>query len=161
MIKKIHRFFVNLHPISFILVMVILSYLITRPFILLLPEIQSNPSQNEPIYLQILSVLIIAPIVETLIFQVFLFWILRCIPWIREHDLLIILIAALMFGLYHPFGITYIICITVTGILYNYAYLIYYKKNEKAYVTVSGFWIVFWIHEIDNIISLTIQNLYF
>ncbi|PEX82839.1 CPBP family intramembrane metalloprotease, partial [Bacillus cereus] len=36
-----------------------------------------------------------------------------------------------------------------------------YKKNEKAYVTVSGFWIVFWIHEIDNIISLTIQNLYF
>ena len=51
--------------------------------------------------------------------------------------------------------------ITVTGILYNYAYLIYYKKNEKAYVTISGFWIVFWIHEIDNIISLTIQNLYF
>ncbi|WP_319805977.1 type II CAAX prenyl endopeptidase Rce1 family protein, partial [Bacillus cereus] len=99
----------NLHPISFILIIVILSYLITRPFTLSLPEIQSHPSQNEPIYHQILSVLIIAPIVETLIFQVFLFWILRCIPWIRKHDLLMILIAALMFGLYHPFGITYII----------------------------------------------------
>ncbi|PEX79264.1 CPBP family intramembrane metalloprotease, partial [Bacillus cereus] len=36
-----------------------------------------------------------------------------------------------------------------------------YKKNEKVQVTISAFGIVFWIHEVDNIISLTIQNLFF
>lgn len=159
MIKTIHKFFWDLRPVSFILVMSILTFLVTIPFTLLLPELQSHPSNNESIYLQILSVIIIAPLLETLIFQVFLFWILRFIPWIRKYDILIILISSVIFGLNHPFGITYIICTAVIGICYNYAYWIYYKKNEKAYVTMSEFWIVFWIHEIHNIVALLLQNL--
>ncbi|PFZ83457.1 CPBP family glutamic-type intramembrane protease [Bacillus wiedmannii] len=159
MIKNIHEFLWKLKTLQFILTMTILSFLITIPFTLLLPPLQNHPSNEDSIFIQILSVLIIAPLIETLIFQKFLFWIMQMIPWIRKYDILVITIPAIIFGLNHQFGITYIICTTIVGMLYNYAYWIYQKKNTENYIVMSAFWTVFWIHELHNIFALLIQDL--
>ncbi|MDG1601546.1 CPBP family intramembrane metalloprotease, partial [Bacillus paranthracis] len=44
-------------------------------------------------------------------------------------------------------------------VLYNYAYWVYQKKNEKVKVTISAFWIVFLIHSLHNSI-VVIANVF-
>lgn len=73
------------------------------------------------VLLILLGVLAIS-IVETVIFQVFLFWVLSWVPFIKNWDYLIILIASMIFGLNHPNGITYIVGTAIIGLLYNDAY---------------------------------------
>ncbi|HDR4513339.1 CPBP family glutamic-type intramembrane protease [Bacillus paranthracis] len=159
MLGKMNRFMSDLPGIWFVLLIVIWTFLIAMPLDWFLPEVQKNPLMQGPIILQFLVGIIFAPIFETLVFQVLLFWILSYIPFIRNHDYLIILIASIIFGLNHQFGITYIIGTSLIGLLYNYAYWVYQKKNEKVKSTISAFWIVFWIHLLHNAISITVSNL--
>ncbi|MDA1570553.1 CPBP family glutamic-type intramembrane protease, partial [Bacillus cereus] len=63
-----------------------------------------------------------------------------------------ILIASIIFGLSHSDGITYIVVTAIIGVLYNYAYWVYQKKNEKVEITISAFWIVVLIHSLHNAI---------
>lgn len=158
MTTQINRYLWNLKTPLFIILMTIATFVIVIPVIYILPELSKHPITQENIVLQIIAALLWAPLSETLIFQVFLFWAFRCIPWIREKDILIIVIASIIFGIYHPFGITYIVGVALIGLLYNYAYWMYEKKNEKANVTMSAFWVVFWIHSLHNLISLLLSN---
>lgn len=134
--------------------MTIATFVIIIPLDFILPKISKNPVTQETVLLQIILAVCWAPLSETLVFQVFLFWILRCLPWIREKDILIIVIASIIFGLSHQFGITYIVGVVLIGLLYNYAYWLY----EKADVMMSAFWVVFWIHLLHNLITLLISN---
>ncbi|HDX9588787.1 TPA: CPBP family intramembrane metalloprotease [Bacillus pseudomycoides] len=158
MATQINRYLWNLKTPWFIILMTIATFVIIIPLDFILPEISKNPVTQETVLLQIILAVFWAPLSETLIFQVFLFWILRCIPWIREKDILIIVIASIIFGLSHQFGIIYIVGVVLIGLLYNYAYWLYEKKNEKADVTMSAFWVVFWIHLLHNLITLLISN---
>ncbi|PEI87966.1 CPBP family glutamic-type intramembrane protease [Bacillus toyonensis] len=94
------------------------------------------------VLLILLGVLAIS-IVETVIFQVFLFWVLSWFPFIKNRDYLIILIASMIFGLNHPNDITYIGGTAIINFLYNYAYWVYQKKNDKYQVTPSAFGVIF------------------
>ncbi|WP_000322060.1 CPBP family intramembrane glutamic endopeptidase, partial [Bacillus thuringiensis] len=129
------------------------------PLDLFLPEIQKNPITEAPLILQVLLGVLAAPIYETVVFQVFLFWLLSWIPYIKNRDYLIILIASIIFGLNHRYGITYIVGTTIIGLLYNYAYWVYKKKNEKYQVTMSAFGVVFLIHLLHNSIAFIASNL--
>ncbi|RFB53284.1 CPBP family intramembrane glutamic endopeptidase [Bacillus thuringiensis] len=129
------------------------------PLDLFLPEIQKNPITEAPLILQVLLGVLAAPIYETVVFQVFLFWLLSWIPYIKNRDYLIILIASIIFGLNHRYGITYIVGTTIIGLLYNYAYWVYKKKNEKYQVTMSAFGGVFLIHLLHNSIAFIASNL--
>ncbi|MEH7623785.1 CPBP family intramembrane glutamic endopeptidase, partial [Bacillus thuringiensis] len=112
-----------------------------------------------PLILQVLLGVLAAPIYETVVFQVFLFWLLSWIPYIKNRDYLIILIASIIFGLNHQYGITYIVGTTIIGLLYNYAYWVYKKKNEKYQVTMPAFGVVFLIHLLHNSIAFIASNL--
>ena len=94
----------------------------------ILPPLKQHPIKEEPAIIQILVGVFAAPIYETVIYQVFLFWVLSCIPFIKDFDYLIILIASIIFGLSHPEGITYIVATAIIGVLYNYAYWVYQKE---------------------------------
>lgn len=94
----------------------------------ILPAIKQHPIKEEPAIIQILVGVFAAPVYETVIFQVFLFWVLSCIPLIKDRDYLIILIASIIFGLIHSDGITYIVATAIIGVLYNYAYWVYQKE---------------------------------
>ncbi|SCC53105.1 Uncharacterized protein BC05F1_04215 [Bacillus wiedmannii] len=135
------------------------SFLFVIPLDLFLPEIQKKPITEAPLILQVLLGVLAAPIYETVVFQVFLFWLLSWIPYIKNRDYLIILIASIIFGLNHRYGITYIVGTTIIGLLYNYAYWVYKKKNEKYQVTMSAFGVVFLIHLLHNSIAFIASNL--
>ncbi|ARJ25564.1 CPBP family intramembrane metalloprotease (plasmid) [Bacillus mycoides] len=156
MFRNIHNFLSNLNKIPFILLMTIISFLITIPLNLFLPPSQANPSINESIIEHILLVLIIAPFLETLLFQKVLFFILQLSSYISERNILTILIASIIFGLTHQFDITYIAAATLMGIVFNYSYSIYQEKNYNDPKSMSAFWIVFWIHELHNTIAFLI-----
>ena len=97
----------------------------------ILPAIKQHPIKEEPAIIQILVGVFAAPVYETVIFQVFLFWVLSCISLIKDRDFLIILIASIIFGLIHSDGITYIVATAIIGVLYNYAYWVYQKRMKK------------------------------
>ncbi|MGH1163298.1 CPBP family glutamic-type intramembrane protease [Bacillus mycoides] len=156
MLKNIHNFLCNLHKTRFILLMTIISFLITIPLNLFLPPSQNYPSMNESIIEHIFLVLIIAPFLETILFQKVTFFILQLIPYISERNILIILISSIIFGLSHQFDITYIIAATLMGIVFNYSYSIYQEKNYNDPQSMSAFWIIFWIHELHNTIAFLI-----
>ncbi len=149
----------TLPTISFIFLILLGSFLFVIPLDLFLPEIQKNPITEAPLILQVLLGVLAAPIYETVVFQVFLFWLLSWIPYIKNRDYLIILIASIIFGLNHRYGITYIVGTTIIGLLYNYAYWVYKKKNEKYQVTMPAFGVVFLIHLLHNSIAFIASNL--
>ena len=152
MLEKLNRFMFDLPIIWFVLLMVLGSFLLVMPLDLFLPAIKQHPIKEEPAIIQILVGVFAAPVYETVIFQVFLFWVLSCISLIKDRDFLIILIASIIFGLIHSDGITYIVATAIIGVLYNYAYWVYQKKNEKVEITISAFWIVVLIHSLHNAI---------
>ncbi|HEK9101671.1 TPA: CPBP family intramembrane metalloprotease [Bacillus pseudomycoides] len=159
MLAKLNRFMFDLPIIWFVLLIVLGTFLVVMPLDLFLPAIKQHPIKEESVIIQVLVGGFAAPVYETLIFQVFLFWVLSCIPLIKDRDYLIILIASIIFGLNHLNGITYIVATAIIGILYNYAYWVYQKKNEKVKVTISAFWIVFWIHLLHNFIVVMVNAL--
>ncbi|WP_436866963.1 CPBP family glutamic-type intramembrane protease [Bacillus fungorum] len=159
MLEKLNRFMFDLSIIWFVLLIVLGSFLLVMPLDLFLPAIKQHPIKEEPAIIQILVGVFAAPVYETVIFQVFLFWVLSCIPLIKDRDYLIILIASIIFGLSHSDGITYIVATAIIGVLYNYAYWVYQKKNEKVEVTISAFWIVVLIHSLHNAIAVIASQL--
>ncbi len=159
MLAKLNKFMFNLPVIWFVLLIVLGTFLVVIPLDLFLPPLKQHPIKEEPAIIQILVGVFAAPIYETVIYQVFLFWVLSCIPFIKDFDYLIILIASIIFGLSHPEGITYIVATAIIGVLYNYAYWVYQKKNEKVKVTISAFWSVFLIHSLHNSI-VVIANVF-
>ncbi|MGH0526503.1 CPBP family glutamic-type intramembrane protease [Bacillus cereus] len=152
MLEKLNRFMFDLPIIWFILLIVLGTFLVVMPLDLFLPAIKQHPIKEESVVIQFLVGVFAAPLYETLIFQVFLFWILSYIPLIKDRDYFTILIAAIIFGLNHLNGITSIVATAMIGILFNYAYWVYQKKNEKVKITISAFGIVFFIHVLHNFI---------
>lgn len=159
MLEKLNKFMFALPVIWFVLLIVLGSFLLVMPLELFLPPIKQHPIKEELAIIQILVGIFVAPVYETVIFQVFLFWVLGCIPFIKDRVYLIILIASIIFGLIHSDGITYIVATAIIGVLYNYAYWVYQKKNEKVEVTISAFGIVFLIHSLHNSI-VVIANVF-
>ncbi|MBE5107223.1 CPBP family intramembrane metalloprotease [Bacillus thuringiensis] len=159
MLEKLNKFMFALPVIWFVLLIVLGSFLLVIPLDLFLPSIKQHPIKEEPAIIQILVGVFAAPVYETVIFQVFLFWVLSCIPLIKDRDYFILLIASIMFGLSHSDGITYIVATAIIGVLYNYAYWVYQKKNEKVEVTISAFWIVVLIHSLHNAIAVIALHL--
>jgi len=159
MLEKLNRFMFDLPIIWFVLLIVFGSFLLVMPLDLFLPAIKQHPIKEEPAIIQILVGVFAAPVYETVIFQVFLFWVLSCIPLIKDRDYLIILIASIIFGLIHSDGLTYIVATAIIGVLYNYAYWVYQKKNENVEVTISAFWIVVLIHSLHNSIAVIASQL--
>ena len=91
--------------------------------------------------------ILLAPIIETIIFQVGIYHILNIIPFFRDYNNRIILIGGLIFGLYHAYNVFYIISVIPTGMLLMYVYIIRQKNND-------AFLSVYLIHLLCNVIAL-------
>ncbi len=83
MLAKINKFMFDLPVVWFILLILLGSFLFAMPLDLFLPEIEKNPIMEQPIIIEILAGIVAAPIFETIVFQVFIFWILSFIPFLR------------------------------------------------------------------------------
>ena len=93
----------------------------------------------------ILNVLVLGPIVETLVFQTFFFWIYKKLKVKKE---IIVLVSGLAFGLMHNYSITYIIDTTLIGFVFMYLYILRAEAQNKP------FYSTFAAHLLINIIAV-------
>lgn len=153
LLTKLHTYLKNLSTIKFIAMIVLFTYLIFIPLIPLfyLGEKYIGPMGGTDLGSSLLanfvSGSILAPILETLIFQYGSIEILNLIPYFKGKNVIITIISALLFGIAHSYSLLYIFFGFTIGLLLAYSYIVYKKKN------FSAFWVVFWIHCIRNTIS--------
>ena len=91
------------------------------------------------IFLDMLSSLLLAPFLETLLFQTLILAI--CIKGFskKKHKYYIaIFISSLCFGLAHiAYGILYSLSGFLTGLFLAYSYIVYNNKNDKPFLTTT------------------------
>lgn len=97
--------------------------------------------------------LILAPLIETLVFQKFIFHLLNRIPFFQKHPGAIVLLSALIFALFHCYNILYIAFAFLLGCLLMYIYLFFLPQNTKAFFSVAI------IHFMHNIGAFYLQSL--
>lgn len=159
MTKKINNYLKNLHPIWFVLLFyaVFIVVVETVKFLLVflnVPNVQYNVfSLDEDMGLgaQFFTVVIFAPLVETLVWQLLLYWLLSKIRYFKKNPIWIILISAIGFGISHNYSTHYIIWATIIGFLFMYAYVLRLKNQP--------FWTVVAIHALANAVTLLRNSL--
>jgi hypothetical protein len=92
--------------------------------------------------------LIVAPLIETLVFQRFVYYLFTKISYLNNKNILICILSGVLFGLSHYYSLYYIILAVIIGFVLMYAYLIHIKQMRKS------FWIVVVIHFLLNLSAL-------
>lgn len=157
--KSISLFFLQ-KPISFMLFYCLCSFLIVLiPFCIFcfvkiffpLIEHTEGPFKNtSSISYKFIVAIILAPIMETFVFQYLVFVSLKN----KIKPIFIIIISALLFGLSHYYDFFYILNTIYIGLILALAY---YNWNGKR---INKFWMVVSIHSLHNLITLVVTNLY-
>lgn len=93
-----------------------------------------NPEQPTLTITILISTLILAPIVETALFQTFIYQFKR---WLHFNNITIVLISAICFGLIHDYSLLYTISTFFTGSILMYAYILRSEYNNKPYWSVT------------------------
>jgi len=155
--RKINRYLLRKPYALQLLLFLLAGYatiIILTPFALIvdaLTNIQEFNEAPDPSDLeQILPVVIIAPILETLLCQHLIFLIFR--KWIHiknKYDWAII-VSSILFGLGHMYDVIYIIFAFLQGLTLAYCYY-FYKRN-----IVKAFWSTAIVHAIHNGISVLV-----
>ncbi|MCC2327065.1 CPBP family intramembrane glutamic endopeptidase [Bacillus wiedmannii] len=158
MIQKIQHYLYHLKAPWFILVMTFASFLLPMPTSFLPGGIQKNPIEDEDLSVQTVDGIVLAPLLETALYQMFVFWILRLIPGMEKYNKSIIFISSCIFGLSHSFGYTYMLYAGIMGWVFAYSYWNYTQKKENGHTKISAFWIVWSIHIIHNIVVFLAKN---
>ena len=154
--KKLNRFLIwwgNLKFASFVGVTLMFSYFI---FIFYLPValfLPARSSSGEIQFFKIIDSIIIAPVLETLIFQALVIYILDRL--LTKKITFQIAISSFLFGSFHNYNITYIFFGVFLGIVLSTAFILYKRKNSwnDAYLAVV------FIHALRNMIAIFIALL--
>jgi len=154
-INKLDMYLRSLPTAKFILVMTLISYIVSYILyilLVLLMKVDMGRPEFEkiPIVLLFLFVAIIAPIVETFIFQYLIIRILKKINFFKNRMVLVMFISAVVFGASHTYSIFYMFMTFISGLLLAYAFIVY--EDKKA----SAFWVTMAIHSFKNSITWTI-----
>ncbi len=92
----------------------------------------------------IIIVIILAPLLETLIFQHIIYLFLKKLK--VKNDILCIFIMSLLFSLMHWYNWLYVVMIFFSGLILNNLYVYYYKNNSKYF-----FILTFLFHSLFNL----------
>jgi len=156
---KLDDYLKKLSMFRFVLVMVLLSVLIVLPLIPLsmVFEINEVGSLNDTLDLsidwQIFIAALIAPIIETLLFQTLIILGLRKIGCFRSRMSLVVIISAIIFGIAHTYNVIYVIYAFLMGLILAYSYNAYIEKSD------SSFLVVVMIHSIRNVLALIVTTI--
>ncbi len=151
--KKIYRFLLSLKKYKlfffiFLSIFLINAFFIITKNLIALKTISKVNTSNISLCPRIVLSLIIAPLLETLIFQKFIFNLCRLY---LKSNLICIIISAIIFGLNHYDSITSIIQTFIIGIGYSLYYSILRKKEKNAFLKVAL------LHCLWNLLSLIIS----
>lgn len=115
-------------------------------------ELTTNNLHFSSLQEEFITLVIIAPIVETLIFQYLIIEVLlnlKLKPWVC------ILVSALLFGVSHWYNLVYILVTTVVGLIFAYYYLALRHQNfmnKLVLITI--------IHALSNLFAFVNNNFY-
>jgi len=145
--KKLSEKLFHLPFVGFVFVILILSYVLVLPFALF-DDGMAHPISERHIAYQIITGCLLAPVLETLLFQVLPIHIFTK-KWIKNRTLAIFISGAL-FGLTHYYSWQYILWTCVIGLLYAWAYLNYHERQGFKKV----FWAITIAHALRNTVAL-------
>jgi len=155
-IKDIDEYFRCVPTYKFIILMVLLSYIVVVPLIPLsiLFDIDDMGGadairESSPI-MEFVLVVIIAPFLETLLFQTSIFYVFNKFSFFKSRSLIVIILSALAFGMAHNYSLLYIMFGFLMGLVLAYAYHIYLEKLESSYKVVTL------IHSIRNLLAFVL-----
>ena len=94
--------------------------------------------------------IIIAPIIETLLFQFGVFKLMQLNKFTRDKYVHYIIISSLLFGLEHWYNLRYIIFAFSAGLPLAYTYYLYHKNPIKAFRFTAL------VHSLHNLTGLLI-----
>jgi hypothetical protein len=112
--------------------------------------VYEDPLAGLPVGIRLITLILIAPIVETILIQKFLFNVF--LKYINSGKLLAILLSATIFGLAHHYSVANIFKAFLAGLLYGLLYvsLEYKNKNPVLYVAIA--------HAIFNSIGIIVNS---
>lgn len=154
---KISAYLRQLHPLLFIPLIVAVSFVFEIVFYGLvslfgIPDIVfvKNDIDEYSIFMKIFTAVIMAPLLETLIFQKWFYRLLSKIKYFRNNVCWIIIISGILFGLSHCYSAHYMIITTAIGFLLMYAYILRIDKHP--------YWTVAAIHALSNFIIFCLDS---
>lgn len=132
--KKNIKFYIVF--LSCLLLKIFFSYFFSYISILFSIDAKNNnPFENEDVKFIFLTVVFIAPFLETLIFQYIPYYALKLIKvhnyWLR------LFIPTLIFGLCHYYSWMYILVMCFMGVILNYFYLYCVANRKNAFIWVA------------------------
>lgn len=92
----------------------------------------------------IVKVVVLAPVIETFIFQYLVFRVLRMIRFFKNNPVLIVGISAVVFGLSHNYTFAYMYFAFLEGLVLAYILYFYEYNYSKA------FWTAVLVHALRN-----------
>lgn len=138
LLKKISRF-------KFVLLILTISIIIG--FLQAVVQLDGGdlfaPWKETPLELErslfesIVIAVIVAPLVETAIFQLLIYRLLRRIRFFKEKQIFIILVSALFFSLVHSYSLLNIFAAFLSGLVWMTAYLERIKKDRYAFLLIA------------------------
>ncbi|CCZ07488.1 CPBP family intramembrane glutamic endopeptidase [Culturomica massiliensis] len=93
-----------------------------------------NPEQPTLTVTILISALILAPIVETALFQTLIYQLKK---WLHFNNITIVLISSVCFSLVHNFSLLYIISTFFIGSILMYTYILRSEYNNKPYWSMT------------------------
>lgn len=152
MIIKIIRYLTRIKPISFFLV----GYGVIVVFMMIFGLVSNGSAGVNPLFLKnkyyaFIAVVLIAPFIETIIFQAIPFYFINKFIKHKIKFWVFIFIAPILF--IHTYNLSYLIATYFLGIILAFLYYIAYYRREKAIILITL------IHFINNLIAYFIHYL--
>lgn len=157
--RSVERWLSTLHPLLFVVLMTFTTFVastITAIIIFILGQAFGSEAGNlvpdtfELTPSLIAYIVIVAPIIETAIFQHAVIRLLNKLHIFSSRKSLLIIISAIPFAIVHRDNIASIINTLLIGIIFSYAYVLKMKHSSEA------FWSVTAVHAVRNLISVSL-----
>lgn len=153
MVQKIDVFFAKLSLLKLMLLAIIINLLISVSFsfiasFLFNDSLNNNVNGFENMTEEIIAVIIIAPIFETLFFQYCIIEFFRK----KMNKFYVCLLSSFIFALFHLYNFYYFLFALFTGIVFAYLYLLGKKKNRAIILTIAS-------HSLYNLIIFFLKRI--
>lgn len=159
MIKKLDSFFRKAHIVKVFFIYIIISHLInyicSSMEDLGVPNIHFDEIlyRKFPFWAELFLSTTFVPLIETFLFQFLPFYILTKSKYLKKNYIIIIVISALLFSLWHNYSIHYMIYGLIEGLIYMYLY--FARVGKSPYLTIVAF------HALSNLVSSLSNYIFF
>jgi LPXTG-motif cell wall-anchored protein len=140
--RKVNARFIDLvtilsrqNPYLLFICFVLINIICQLCILYFLPTDTEHPAAKDPVWKQIVITVIAGPIIEMLIFQVFLIHFI--LKKITAMEIIAILLSAILFGLWHSTNITFMAVGFVSGLTLGILYFVFRKKKSSPFISLA------------------------